>query len=151
MKKICNAFVLFLATVLILTCFCLCTACDRPMDYRGLNFGRYYLEGSEEVYIEIKDDHKAILNNLDFSDLDPEKFWGQDENWVEGYITREEVIAAMQGEKEYCFFDNGHLCFEVKAKEIKMSFDIVFQISFQYNGFNELKTIYNNDVYILNK
>ncbi|MDE6356002.1 MAG: hypothetical protein K2L67_02040 [Clostridia bacterium] len=131
--------------------FAVCTVCAvlvgcAPDNYRGLKFGKYYLENSDDVYIEIKADHRAFLNNLDFSDLNPEEFWGGDEDWVEGYITVDEVIAAMHGEKEYWYFDDGLLCFEVKANG-----PIVFPISFDYNGTNELKSNYNGDVYILRK
>ena len=132
--------------------FAVCTVCAvlvgcAPDNYRGLNFGKYYLENSDEVYIEIKADHQAVLHNLEFSYLDPENYWGESQDyWVEGFITRDEVIAAMQGEKEYWYFDDGLLCFEVKANG-----PIVFPISFDYNGTNELKSNYNDDVYILRK
>ena len=113
-------------------------------NYRGLKFGKYYLENSDDVYIEVMADHSAVLNNLDFSGFDPEEYWGEGEHWIAGFITKDEVITAMQGEKNYWYFDDGLLCFEVKANGA-----LVFQISFEYNGSNELKSTYNDDVYIL--
>lgn len=140
MKKI------YAVICLVVCAICaLCAGCKSD-NYRGLKFGKYYLENSDDVYIEVMADHSAVLNNLDFSDLDPEAYWGEDEHWIEGFITKEEVIAAMQGEKNYWYFDDGLLCFEVKANGA-----LVYQIGFNYNGSSELKSTYNNDVYILRK
>lgn len=96
----------FFAVILLAVCtVCAVLVGCAPDNYRGLNFGKYYLENSDEVYIEIKAGRQAILHNLDFSDLDPETQWGGSQDWVKGYITVDEVIAAMQGEKEYWYFD----------------------------------------------
>lgn len=140
MKKIC------VCTCLIVCSLCVIFAGCKPDNYRGLNFGKYYLENSDDVYIEIMAEHSAVLNNLDFLHFDPEEYWGEDKDWTEGFITNDEVLSAMQGEKNYWYYDDGLLCFEVKANGA-----LVYQISFNYNGSNELKSTYNNDIYTLRK
>lgn len=112
---------------------CALAACkEEPTNYRGLNFGKYYLENSDDVYIEIKADHKAFLHNLDFSDFDPEEYWGDTNEWtIFEHVTKEEVINGMQGEKEYWYFDDSKsLAFIIKSP---------FGLEFNYNGTSELE------------
>lgn len=137
-------FILFL----LLAACCLCGGCNKdegtPTNFKGLNFGYYYSEKSDGSYINIVNSSKAVLYNLDFSDLNP------DEIWDEGEVTKEEVISAMSGEVEYFFGEDNEkitaIWFEVKQGE---QFGYLFGYGFvvNYNGFNELEL--NGTKYIL--
>ncbi len=135
MKRINNLLLTVIIVCIAFGC-CVLAACkESATDYKGLNFGKYYLQNSD-VYIEIKADNKAILNNLDFTSFDPEAYWGGEENWQNEQVTRDEVIAAMQGEKEYWYFDDDKtLTFAVKSCENGLTYGI----EFNYNGTNELE------------
>ena len=54
---------LVLGLVLLVACICciLIAGCEEEeTDYRGLNYGKYYLVDNEDVYIEIRADHIAF-------------------------------------------------------------------------------------------
>lgn len=127
---------LLLTAVLVLMAVgcCALSACkeEAPTNYKGLNFGKYYSENSEDSYIEIISGSTAFLHNLDFSDFDP------DEHWSDGIVTKEEVIAAMSGEVKYLFHeDDGKIdaiLFEIKTIDIMLCHMIS-----NYNGTNELE------------
>ncbi len=141
MSKTKKVFLLLLGIcVVVLSVFF--TACKETNNL-GLNYGKYYLENSDDVYIEIKDDKIADLHNLDFSDFNPDEYWSYDDNWYEGKITLEEVIDAMQGEKRYWYDENDTCCFFL----VKNFSTGGLLMEFDYNGTNELEL--NGHKYIL--
>ena len=133
--------------VFILLAFCSVCAVlvgCAPDNYRGLKFGKYYLENSDDIYIEIKADHRPYLHILVFSDFNPEEYWGNMNEWELLQLSKNEVIDWMQGERNYWYFNNEKLL----SFQIDKSY---YAIEFDYNGTNELKSNYNGDVYILRK
>lgn len=148
MKRVRNLLLTAVLILLTVGCCALAACNEEPTNYMGLNFGKYYLANSDDVYIEIKADHKAYLHNLDFSDFDPEECWGDTALWEVKQIAKEEVIDWMQGEKEYVYFiDDNTLSFVIKSDGNKYGWH--FGIEFNYNGTNQLE--FENDVYILRK
>lgn len=140
MRKVINLLLSAVLVLMAVGCCALAACKEEPTNYRGLNFGKYYLETSDDVYIEIKADHKAYLHNLDFSDFDPDEFWGDGSDWVEGQISRDEVVAAMQGETNYDFSsDKSIVTFEIKKIFLTEDRAFVYSIPFNYNGTNELE------------
>lgn len=134
--------------LLLLAACCFFGGCKKdegtPTNFKGLNFGYYYSEKSDGSYIKILNSSKAVLHNLDFTDLNP------DDIWEEGEVSKEEVLLAMSGEVEYLFGEEEGkitaIWFEVKKGE---QFGYLFGYGFvvNYNGFNELEL--NGTKYIL--
>lgn len=144
MKRVRNLLLTALLVLMTVGC-CALSACkneEEPTNYKGLSFGKYYLENSDEVYIEIKDDHEAYLCGLDFSDFDPDEHWGHNLNWETGMISKDFVTGAMQGYRHYAYFvipdsDYNLVFFEVKGEGEQIG--TVYGISFVYNGTDELE------------
>ena len=147
MKKVRNLLLTVVLVLMSVGC-CVLMACkdEAPTNYRGLNFGKYYLENSEDVYIEIKADHKAYLHNLDFSDFDPEEYWGHSPLWKKQKLTKENVVTWMQGEREYHYFDDKIVSFFIRINDEYGA----FSLGYKYNGTDQL-SFDDNSTYILRK
>lgn len=139
-------FLKYILFVLLLLCFITIFAvgCTEETNYDGLNYGKYVLDGSDDVYIEVKKDHKAYLNNLDFSDFNPEDLWGDLAIWQDYPLPSDcDITSCMAGEKKYYYFKSD---FEFG---IKILDNYPYGIPFIYNGENQLE--FNGYVYTLVK
>lgn len=103
--------------------------------------GKYYLEGSQQIYIEIIDGNYLQFHGVDFSFVDIEEFWGDDAVELLEYFdkTNSDINSCMQGRKKYIFWADNDITVEVvegSGLALGMQFDGNNTISF-----NELKYI----------
>ena len=122
---------------IIISCVLLCTllvgalcACNKE---RHPLYGKYYLEGSQDVYIEIIDSEYLQFVGVDFSFIDVETWWDGD---LAGY----NIDDCMQGVKEYIYWRDNQITVEVVE-------DSTCALAMHYDGD---RTIQFNDInYIL--
>lgn len=100
---------LFSICAIIVAIFC---ACDDKNEKAVLCHGKYYLEGSTEVYIEIIDDDLIQFNGVDFSFVSPSDWEGEP-----AYERLEnknfDVTKAMEGARKYIYWDDYDITFEI--------------------------------------
>lgn len=83
---------------------------------------------------------------MDFSDFNPEEYWGGSQEWERFPLTMttQEISEYLEGKRDYIFSNKtNYLAFVVNESN--------YVVSFKYNGTNELKSNYSDDVYILRK
>ncbi len=134
-------FLLILTNILLLVAFILgvisLSACGDPEkpNYKGLYFGKYYLNDSGESYLEITDDITIKFVNVDFTCIDPESYWGESALWQ--YAPDEiNVTANMQGDKSYAYNQQLQV---LSIAVVEVSEGLALSLGFKYNGIDQLK------------
>ncbi len=108
-----------------------CGGSGKPNN-EGLYFGKYYLNGSEDSYLEILNEDTIIFVNVDFTCIDPESYWGDTVPWKFNPVDFD-VDEEMQGENFYVYI----------PKRQALSVEVVegrsYALAFKYNGINQIK------------
>ena len=119
-----------LLCLFLLSALCACKKERHPL------YSKYYLEGSQDVYIEIIDSEYLQFVGVDYSFVDPETFWGEDFPLDKDI----DISACMQGLKKYIFWVDNDITVEV----IEGS---GLTLGMQYDGSKTIR--FNEIIYIL--
>lgn len=131
-NKTISCLVVTLIIVIMVVSFCACE--DKSLAGR-----KYYLEGSNQIYIEFLDDEYLQFHGVDFSFVDIEEFWGTTGLLDDLENRNFDVDACMQGRKKYIHWEDNDITVEViegSGLALGMQFDGKNTISF-----NELKYV----------
>lgn len=147
-----RSLLLVLGLLIGVLCVLGVSACKKP-NYKGLYYGKYYLNGMDGYeedtegtykysYLEIIDDQELEFHNVNFSRIDSnlELFWGDSPLWE--YAEHDfSVTQRLMGAKSYRY--------DSELKVVSITIYVVtdlfntqlgtLTLDFEYNGSNQLK------------
>lgn len=128
---------ILISCLALLFIFC---SCSNQNEKPVLRQGKYYLEGTEDIYIEIINDEKIDFIGVDFTWVDAEKLWGDSWLWEEFDNKNFDPVEAMQGERNYIYWEDLEITFEI----IEGS---GFSLVAYYNGIDTIRLHKLNYIY----